>query len=120
MLNPKLITSLSTYFSSLFSPPLTAPLSPCSPSGDPTLGKLTTILTFPLLFSPLLFPSNASTPQLSSLPQREAKSLCPASFRRSRRSLRRRELSRPPLTLGGTTSALLPLSISQSISATFQ
>ncbi|KAL4331502.1 hypothetical protein AHAS_Ahas13G0506500 [Arachis hypogaea] len=34
--------------------------------------------------------------------------------------MRRRELSRPPPTLGGTTSALLPLSISQSVSATFQ
>ncbi|RYR71614.1 hypothetical protein Ahy_A02g005849 isoform A [Arachis hypogaea] len=52
-------------------------------------------------------------PQLSSLPQREAESLCPASFRRSRRSLHCRELSQPPPTLGGTTSALLPLSISQ-------
>ncbi|XLU24948.1 hypothetical protein S245_061014, partial [Arachis hypogaea] len=57
---------------------------------------------------------------LLSLPQREAESLCPALFRRSRRSLRRRELSRPPPTLGGTTSALLPLSIFQSVSATFQ
>ncbi|XLU28364.1 hypothetical protein S245_064430, partial [Arachis hypogaea] len=82
-------------------------------SGDPSSEKLTTILTFPLLFSPLLFPSNASAPtQLSSLPQREAESLCPALFRR--------ELSRPPPTLGGTTSALLPLFISQSVSATFQ
>ncbi|XLU56404.1 hypothetical protein S245_051052, partial [Arachis hypogaea] len=90
-------------------------------SGDPSSGKLTTILTFPLLFSPLLFPSNASAPtQLSSLPQKEVESLCPALFRRSRRSLRRREVSRPPPTLGGTTSALLPLSISQSVSATFQ
>ncbi|XLT03094.1 hypothetical protein HN51_052445 [Arachis hypogaea] len=58
--------------------------------------------------------------KLLSLPQREAESLCPALFRRSRRSLRRRELSRPPPTLGGTTSALLPLSIFQSVSATFQ
>ncbi|XLR15151.1 hypothetical protein HN51_036098, partial [Arachis hypogaea] len=90
-------------------------------SGDPSSRKLTTILTFLLLFLPHLFPSNASAPtQLSSLPQREAESLCPALFRHSRRSLRRRELSRPPPTLGGTTSALLPLSISQSVSATFQ
>ncbi|QHN80423.1 uncharacterized protein DS421_20g678020 [Arachis hypogaea] len=58
---------LRRYFSLSLSQPTAVTASsslfqPIAVSGDPSSSKLTTILTFPLLFSPLLFPSNASPP----------------------------------------------------------